>query len=115
MNTSVKINFSTYHSVRVLRSFKYFMGLVFINVFFLKNTSILSSCFHFLNLGIIEEILWITYFINECDVLGLSRCLFPTDGVSSILLLDTTMISKKQLQVNYKGPILPEPVNIMNE
>ena len=25
------------------------------------------------------------------------------------------MISKKQLQVDYKGPILPEPVNITNE
>ena len=77
-----------------------------------------------MNLGIIEEILWITYFINKCDkcvitinvcVIGLSPCLFPRDGVGSILLLDTTMISKKQLQVDYKGPILPEPVNIMNE
>ena len=101
MNISLDINLSTYNSISFLRSFKSFIGFVFINVFFLKNTSILSSCVYFVNLGINKEISWITWFINECDVYGLS--------------LQCTMILKKQLQVDYKRPILRQKVNIINE
>ena len=101
MNISLDINLSTYNSISFLRSFKSFIGFVFINVFFLKNTSILSSCVYFVNLGINKEISWITWFINECDVYGLS--------------LQCTMILKKQLQVDYKRTILRQKVNIINE